>query len=60
MAADRRVLANADLESQLQRLSGSFDHRRSVRAYAAVDHALGALERNASPKIVADWLVLQL
>jgi hypothetical protein len=25
-----------------------------------VDEALAALERNASPKIVADWLVLQL
>ena len=31
----------------------------AVRAYAAVDQALAALERNASPKVVADWLVLQ-
>jgi hypothetical protein len=31
-----------------------------MRAFTAVDKALGALERNASPKIVADWLVLQL
>ena len=58
--ADRRTLANADLESQLEKLTGSFDHRRSLKAYAAVDEALNALERNASTKVVADWLVLQL
>ncbi len=58
--ADRRALANADLEPQLEKLTGSFDHRRNLRAYAAVDEALDALGRNASPKVVADWLVLQL
>ena len=58
--ADRRTLANGDLEPQLDRLSAMFDHNRSLRAYSAVDQALAALERNASPKVVADWLVLQL
>jgi DNA polymerase-3 subunit delta' len=58
--ADRRTLANGDLESQLEGLTSTFDHRRSLKAYAAVDEALAALERNASPKVVADWLVLQL
>jgi DNA polymerase III subunit delta' len=58
--ADRRTLANADLQPQLEKLSGIFDPNRSLRAYAAVDEALTALERNASPKVVADWLVLQL
>jgi DNA polymerase-3 subunit delta' len=58
--ADRRALANGDLERQLEQLTGAFGHERSLRAYAAVDQALAALERNASPKIVADWLVLQL
>jgi DNA polymerase III subunit delta' len=58
--ADRRTLANGDLESQLEKLTGTFDHNRSLRAYAAVGEALAALERNASPKVVADWLVLQL
>jgi hypothetical protein len=53
-------LANADLESQLETLTTRFDHSRSLRAYAAVDKALDALKRNASPKVVADWLVLQL
>jgi len=31
-----------------------------MRAFGAVDCALDALERNASSKGVADWLVLQL
>jgi DNA polymerase-3 subunit delta' len=58
--ADRRVLAHADLEGPLERLARAYDGERSTRAYSAVDRALAALERNASPKIVADWLVLQL
>lgn len=58
--ADTRLLANADLESQLRQLVPAFDGRRSRQAFAAVDEALTALERNASPKLVADWLVLQL
>jgi len=58
--ADRGMLANADLEAQLERLSSSFDAERSLRAYAAVDRALAALDRNASAKVVADWLLLEL
>jgi DNA polymerase-3 subunit delta' len=58
--ADARALANADLEPQLKKLTTSYDSERSMRAYTAVDRALAALERNASPKVVADWLVLQL
>ena len=58
--ADRAALANADLAPQLEPLTRPFDSDRSIRAYVAVDQALMALERNASPKIVADWLVLQL
>ena len=59
-SADRRTLANGDLESQLEKLTGAFNHKRSLKAYVAVDEALAALERNASPKVVADWVVLQL
>ncbi len=58
--SDRRVLANPDLEGELSKLTGSYDSRRSVRVFQAVDTALAALERNASPKVVAGWLVLQL
>jgi len=58
--ADRGLLANADLVSRLQPLVSAYDGPRSVRVHAAVDRALAALERNASPKVVADWLALQL
>jgi len=58
--ADASALANSDLRPQLAALSRSYDGDRASRAYSAVDQALAAIERNASPKIVVDWLVLQL
>ena len=58
--ADERGLANADLKPLLSGLLGSFDRDRTLRAFSAVDRALAALERNASPKIVADWLAFQI
>jgi DNA polymerase-3 subunit delta' len=57
---DPASLANADLEADLSRLAASYDGDRTTRAFAAVDEALVALERNASPKVVADWLLLRL
>jgi len=58
--ADEHLLANADLAPQLKSLLRAFDAGRAVRAFSAVDRALAAIDRNASPKIVADWLALQL
>ncbi len=58
--ADVASVSNADLQPGLGQLARAFGIERSTRAFAAVDRALGALERNASPKVVADWLVLQL
>jgi DNA polymerase-3 subunit gamma/tau len=58
--ADERGLANADLEPFLSGLLRSFDRDRTLRAFSAVDRALAALDRNASPKIVADWLAFQI
>ena len=58
--ADERALANADLKPLLRGLLRSFDGDRALRAFSAVDRALAALERNASPKIVADWLAFQI
>jgi DNA polymerase-3 subunit delta' len=54
------AVANLDLMSELESLSRQYDRDRIVRAFAAADRALRALKRNASPKIVADWLALQL
>lgn len=58
--ADERSLANADLRPRLERLQRSFDGERALRAFSAVDRAQHALERNASPKIVADWIAFQI
>ena len=58
--AGDRALANGDLKPLLERLLPSFGADRAVQAYAAVDKALAALDRNASPKIVADWLAFQV
>ena len=57
---DDRALSNPDLRGKLEPLLRGFDYDRILRAYAAVDRALDALARNASPKIVADWLAFQL
>ena len=58
--ADTAGLANADLQRDLTRLASAYDGERTSRAFAAVDRGLAALERNASAKVVADWVVLQL
>jgi DNA polymerase-3 subunit delta' len=58
--ADDRELANADVRPVLERLTNTYRGARGTRAFAAIDRALFALERNAGVKLVADWLVLQL
>jgi DNA polymerase-3 subunit delta' len=58
--ADERMLANADLKPQLEPLLRSFDGDRALRAFAAVDRALFALDRSANLNLVADWVALQI
>ena len=58
--AEAALLANADIKEQLERLLPAFAAERVVRAFSSVDRALSALERNASPKIVADWIALEI
>ena len=58
--ADERCLANPDMKPLLGGLVPAFDGDRTVRAFSAVDQAIAALERNASPKIVADWVAFQI
>lgn len=59
-APDIAPLANVDLRDDLDRLSAAFGAERCTQAFGAVDRALVALERNAAPKVVADWLALQI
>lgn len=58
--SDDRLLANADRKQNLLDLAKTYSPSRVARAFLAVDRALGAAEQNASPKVVADWLVFQL
>ena len=58
--AERQPLANGDLQADLRRLAPAFAADRAVRGFGAVNRALDALDRNASPKIVADWIALQV
>ena len=59
-AGDRAWLANADLADQLEALSRSYGADRAGRGFESVDRAVAALARNASPRIVVDWLTLQI
>jgi DNA polymerase-3 subunit delta' len=54
------ALANADLEDALRRLAPAFDGRRLADAFGTVTEAQDALARNASPKIVADWVAVTI
>jgi DNA polymerase-3 subunit delta' len=58
--AHRDLLANLDRQEELEALAPSFDDERAIGLFAAVDRAQSALDRNVSPKVVADWLALQV
>jgi DNA polymerase-3 subunit delta' len=57
---DERWLANGDLRAALEARLGAWDADRVLRAASAIDRALGALDRYASPKIVADWITAEI
>jgi len=50
------AVSNADREADLRSLVRSFPIDRLVDAFGIVAKAQAALDRNASPKIVADWV----
>jgi DNA polymerase-3 subunit delta' len=53
-------LANADFQAQLERCVAGFDPDRLEQGFAAITEAERALDGNASPKIVADWIAVRL
>ncbi len=57
---DARLIANQIVADDLRALAGHFGGDRGRDAFAAVDRALSALERNVGAKVVAEWLALQI
>ena len=55
-----RVMANPALSEELTLLTAPYRGDRARAAFAAVDRAMVALERNAGTKVVAEWLAAQI
>lgn len=61
MGAGRNdTIANVELHDNLTKMAPAFDPPRLLTAFAAVRQAEASIDRNASPKIVADWLAVTL
>jgi DNA polymerase-3 subunit delta' len=58
--ASDEALVNLDIRNDLESLTRDYDRARLDRAFSAVGRAQAAVERNASPKIVVDWLAIHL
>jgi DNA polymerase-3 subunit delta' len=54
------AVTNTDLMEPLAELSRAFGPERLARAFETVDQAQRALERYASPKLVADWVGVRI
>ena len=53
-------LANADIDGAVRELAAAWGGARGPRAFAAVAEAVDALDRNVSPKVVADRVACRL
>jgi DNA polymerase-3 subunit delta' len=58
--APQQMLANADLKDELEAFAGSYNAERGLEAFSKVDAALEALGRNVGPKVVSDWIAIEL
>ena len=58
--ADAQLLANLDRRPALEALSKTLNRDRVERAFAAVVRAQEALDANVGPKVVADWLAINV
>ena len=57
---DASLLANPIVADDLASLAKGYSGERARNAFAAVDRAIAALERNAGTKLVSEWLAVQL
>jgi DNA polymerase III subunit delta' len=58
--ADAQLLANLDRRPVVESLARALGVDRSGRIFSAVARAEEALDRNVSPKVVADWLAMHV
>jgi DNA polymerase-3 subunit delta' len=58
--ADARLLANLDRAPVVETLARNLGKDRLDRMFSAVTQAEDALDRNVSPKVVADWLAINV
>ena len=58
--ADVRLLANLDRRPSLDALSRSLGGDRVERTFTALTRAHEALDSNVSPKVIADWLAINV
>src|SRR5688500_14374325 len=58
--ADAQLLANLDRRPVVDSLARALGVDRTGRIFAAVIRAEEALDRNVSPKVVADWLAMNV
>ncbi len=57
---DARLIANLDRRPVLDSLARTLGVDRLGRIFTAVTRAEDALERNVSPKVIADWLAMNV
>jgi DNA polymerase-3 subunit delta' len=53
-------LANGIMADELDSLTRAYNGDRARDAFVAVDKAIAALDRNAGPKVVTEWLATQI
>ncbi len=58
--ADHRVLANGDVPEVVAALARRLPAPAARKAFATLDRALTALERNAGTKVVTEWVASEL
>ena len=57
---DTAAMANGVIADELGSLTRAYTGDRARDAFVAVDKAIAALDRNAGPKVVAEWLASQI
>jgi DNA polymerase-3 subunit delta' len=58
--ADMQLVANLDRRTALDSLATTLGVDRIGRIFTAITHAEEALDRNVSPKVIADWLAINV